>query len=271
MPIEDKFAFSGADLALYKAEEEEAEPAEYTVYILQRVPPAKGYIVGQRTISSQCSGWQVFHLRDFLVGSLEPGINPLPIRLIVFKQNQLLSCSEIASLFVLNATLYHPPPLGSGDGELEGGEELAGLDAITPFHIPSKLLINYIPVLNFFNTNISRVPRDAPNSIARMERGADIRRCRRSDKMAVLQDHVNSRGDNYTILHPVEHNIGECTWEDASREEEVWLYSKQVCAPIKYRVLELLVKTEAGHISVYSNADLAIEECSWMEDPQDTI
>lgn len=224
-----------------------------------------GQTVSSRIISSACNGWQVFHLNQFATDSLQNGYNPLQFKVIVFKNFiKGLNCQEISELFIMgNAVLPLPPwfpavpkPDGSGDGASLGEN---------PFSIPNDKLIDYIPALNlFYSDNASRKRRETEslgsNGVIKMERNRG-KRCFRVDKMTSLQGPIRIRGEEYTILHPVAYNVGEC-----KSDEGKWLFSGQTCGPLKRKSVELLVKKKAekGSISINRNADIVIEECSWI-------
>ena len=243
------------DLALYKVKEEDLT-SEYLIYITYMISLDGGQTVSSRLISSACSGWQVFHLSKFATDSLQNGYNPLRFKVIVFKNYvKALNCQEISELFVMgNAVLPLPPWFpkpaeGSGDGEEEPSN---------PFSIPNDKLVDYIPSLNLFHSeNARRKRREAQgsNGVIKMERNG----CFRVDKMTLLQGDIRISGEDYTILHPVLYNVGEC-----KSDEEKWLFTGQTCAPTKRKSMELLV-AEKNSISINRNADIVIEECSWIE------
>lgn len=151
------------DLALYKASERD-HSSSYKIYILFMHTPRSGHLVVDTTISSACSGWQIFHLdpnvREWLKTSSDP---KLSFRIIV-KRNatKTLSCEQVSDLFLLSASTsqeYEEQGLVEED-EGERGEEGSGEESslpteppskdTNPFPIPRDQQIDYIPILTLF-------------------------------------------------------------------------------------------------------------------------
>ena len=162
-------SYLDVDLALYKATEQDLS-SSYKVYILFMHTPTSVHLVGDRTISSACSGWQVFHLDHYVRDLLEVE-ETLTFRIIVRKYGKSLSCNQISQLFVMNASLsdWSPPPSAEGLAGFGGfvpgpdpeEEEGSGTDdskategsfseETNPFSIPKDELIGYIPILTLF-------------------------------------------------------------------------------------------------------------------------
>ena len=95
----------GADISLYKLEEENAtEAVLYEVLVIYQSTPSFNMLVGQKFIRATSKGWQVFHI-DMVSSSLQLGYNDVLMKLVVFKINEsvkVLTCPEISPLFVLN-------------------------------------------------------------------------------------------------------------------------------------------------------------------------
>lgn len=245
------------DLALYKAKETDLS-SQYLIYITYMTSLEAGFTVSSRIISSACSGWQVFHLGKLVMDSLQNGHNPLPFKVIVFKNFfKGLNCQEISELFVMGNTVLPLPPwfpkpvAGSGDGE----------DTPNPFSIPNDKLVDYIPAVNLFYSGSDKRKRretksQGSNGVIKMERN----RCLRVDKMTLLHGLIKIGGEEYTILHPVLYNVGEC-----KSDQGQWLFTGQTCAPAKLKSVELLVAGKDS-ISTNRNADIVIDECSWIDD-----
>lgn len=259
-PLEDA-GYSGADLALYKAQEP-GPHRDYLIYIIHVTGEGTGYIAAHKPISSSCSGWQVFHLYDYFAYSVKQG-EQAKFRIIIsatsYKQ---LSCREIANLFLLQATFDEPE--ASGGGNLytmdEEEENLLIPESSSRFNIPPDDWIDYIPTLNLFNANVSRTKRDATGTSEGVKVSENTRRCYRAQKMVILPEYVSDRP--YTVELPLDFDVGECQTE--------WLYSKQTCAPTKYRKVAALVKGKGGGLSVlFWLPDVVIEECGWVDDIQD--
>ena len=95
----------GADISLYKLEEENAtEAVLYEVLVIYQSTPSFNMLVGQKFIRATSKGWQVFHI-DMVSSSLQLGYNDVLMKLVVFKIDEsvkVLTCPEISPLFVLN-------------------------------------------------------------------------------------------------------------------------------------------------------------------------
>ncbi len=168
-------AYLDIDLALYKAAEENV--SYYTVYILLLPTPTSAHLVAKRNISSECSGWQVFHLDKYVRDKLEDGLTTLAFQIIVLKnKKERLSCKQVSELFVLNATFSEettplPPPEEGFKGFIPGlaqpttPEDDQGsaedskppestpspaINETNPFSIPEEELIDFIPIINLF-------------------------------------------------------------------------------------------------------------------------
>ena len=95
----------GADISLYKLEEENAtEAVWYNVLIVHQSTPSFNMLVGEKFIRATSKGWQVFHT-DKASSSLQQGYNNVLMKILVFKIDESLkhlTCPEISALFVLN-------------------------------------------------------------------------------------------------------------------------------------------------------------------------
>ena len=95
----------GADISLYKLEEENAtEAVLYEVLFIHQSTPSFNTLVGEKFIRATSKGWQVFHI-DKISSLLQQGYNDVLMKLIVFKideSEKVLTCPEISPLFVLN-------------------------------------------------------------------------------------------------------------------------------------------------------------------------
>ena len=95
----------GADISLYKLEEENAtEAIWYNVLIIHQLRASFSILVGEKYIRATSKGWQVFHV-DKVSPSLQQGYNNVLMKLLVLKIDESLkelTCPEISALFVLN-------------------------------------------------------------------------------------------------------------------------------------------------------------------------
>lgn len=277
--ILDKTEYLAGDLALYKAEETDPS-AFYFVFIIFMVTPTQGHIIANRIINAYCHNWQIFHLDyDVLNKYVVNGYNPFSLRVVVNKNGHKdLRCSEISSLFLLNASFPEnkseemttsPTAKGSGDYS-SGSDDLKPEPVFTeaiqnPFSLPDDELINYIPVLNLFKTG-RRKKREA--SIENL-RGSNSKMLIYSEKDKVLNDqgscqridkiirlNPSNLNATYTIIKPQNYNVGECAFMRRGLKR---MHSK--CIPTNYRPLEMLILQD-NKISVHKNDNIiVIDDC----------
>lgn len=205
------------------------------------------------------------------------GENDMRFRVIVFKNGIVgMSCSQISSVFLMNATYLEdaPPQVqGSGGGlgflERTRREENSLNQTVTSdlFSIPEDKLINYIPVLNIFSAKQQkRRRRNTVDTPTHINITTESGRCYRADKIAVF-DSINIEDEPHTILRPANYNVGECKvgGDGQDKDERPFLepFSEQICVPIKFKSVEMLVRKKTGtrHLSIHRNNDIIIEEC----------
>lgn len=269
----------GADLALYKAQEP-GDARYYLIYIIQLFGEHAGDIVAHKSISSQCHGWQVFHLKESFakyVKQEETAKFRILVSTLSFKQ---LDCNQISNLFLLTAT-----DLSEASGDRENSEEG---ELLTPepntFHIPQSERIDYVPSLNIFETqagtlqlfndNYNRRKRDSVSVSVGVKVSTNTRRCYRAEKMSFLPHSISNRP--YSVIRPLQYDIGECqsvqedkTGDDGQiddEDQEKWLYSKHVCAPTKYqKILSFILQKSSSQLMIYWLPNVVIDECGWIE------
>ena len=259
----------GGDLAIYKAMEPNSSSV-YQVYIFFMESTIGGHLTSSRTISSECNGWQVFHLSEIVTESLQDGLNNLGFRILVTRdQYSVMTCEEIGNVFLINTSyIKNDPPLYiSGDHALffDFDKTIAApqpdqMDTNSsddnPFLIPEDKLIDYIPVLHLFYAT-KRKKRNASTSVSRkdMTRKREVL-CVRMDKEVILTT-MKVKGEEYKIIKPEIYNIGEC--RTVSKETDV----NFECVAIKYTPLEVLAVKETNDqvFSIQSQKNLVIEEC----------
>lgn len=273
--------YTGADLALYKAQEF-GEARDYLIYIIHVINEQAGHLVAYKALSSDCHGWQVFHLDESFsrhVRKDEPVKLQIIVSTITFEQ---LDCSQVSDLFLLTAPMVERPEgaaIASGDHE----------DLLTPkpptpkpnhFNIQSQRL-DYIPTLNVFDVAEGTLPffdrkrRDISNISAITV--SENKGCYREEKVSFLPHYVSDRP--YSVIQPSLYDVGEClvTPKEKSgkdidkvgdKDQEKWPYPNHLCAPTKYTEILSHISTKDGH-QIYWLPDVVIEECGWMKSIQD--
>ncbi len=272
--------YSGLDLALYKAEES-GNSSSYIVRI-EYFTGSAFEIISSRTISSECSGWQVFHIDQIPFNKIfHAGDNVVPLGIVVEKNGAFLSCDDVGSIFVMTGT--EPEPLGSGDyfynywffdyyynpfeDQSTEKEEDSNL-ATNPFSIPDDKLIDYIPVINLFRGDKKRRRRNARS----MSLGEGLitneneRHCRRTDKMVRL-DAIHIDTEVYRVVKPEIFNIGECEFVDKKDDRPSSNSSStDVCAPSSFKPLDMLVarkgKNSKKHVYSIRRKYITVKDCS---------
>lgn len=263
--------YVGADLALYKAQEP-GDTRYYLIYIIQVFGEQAGDIVALKSISSQCHGWQVFHLENSFAKYVKQG-ETAKFRIIVSTLSfQQLDCNQISDLFLLTA----PPSkeLSEASGDRESSELLTPEPNM--FHIPRSERIDYIPTLNIFdaqagtlqlfNDNFNRKKRDTMSVTAGVEVSKNTKRCYRAEKMSFLPYSISDRP--YSVIRPLQYDIGECqsVHEDKTGDDEGQIDDEQVCAPTKYtKILSFISQKSCPQLMIYWLSDLVIDECGWIE------
>lgn len=281
----EKAAYSGADLALYKARQPGVH-MDYLILIIYMTSDSSGYIVAYKQLSSVCSGWQVFHLDDYVTRSLADEetteVSVLKFRIIVSTISyEQLSCQEVSNLFILKAKFDEEEFAASGDsspfiGSSEGRKPLAP-ESTEPALPPLQERIDYLPTLNLFHVNTSRTRRDTGSNIEGSKAVENTRRCYRAENISILQDAIKDH--LYTVVKPEQYDVGECRWEHEDKaaadkertdghDQDRRLHSKQVCAPTKYRGVLAYIKAKGSYL-VVSLPDVVIEECGWVEKSHD--
>ena len=265
--------YTGADLVLYKAQEF-GEVREYVIYIIHVLDEGAGHLVAFKTLSSDCHGWQVFHLEDAFIRHVRPD-KPVKFKIIVstitFDQ---LDCSQVSDIFLLTAPTAEE--VASGDNE----------ELLSPkpnhFNIQSQRL-DYLPTLNVFDVDydillplFGRKRRDIPN-IPATTASKNERRCYRVEKVSFLLHDVSDR--SYSVIQPLLYDVGECqsipigksgegTGKVDDKDQDKWLSPNDLCAPTKYKTIPSHISTKDGH-QIYWLPDMVIEECGWVNSIQD--
>jgi len=267
--VERKSAFLSADLSIYKTEEENASDV-YTIYIIHKVSIAGGYLADHRVIESKCNGWQVFHLYDYLLDLLQDGYNQIDLRIIIFKNDEVLpmNCSEISHVFLMglgcpegsfnNETSFNNDTSTTSDQD----ESMESDHTLTdPFLVLKDERHKFLPILTLFGKEKKRRKRNTNfEKTSPLNRSIETerrRRCYRADKLEVI-DSIEIDSEQHALLQPTSYNIGECKLDYNDGE----LPSEEVCVPTEFSSLEMLV-TKEEQIFIHSNDDIIIEKCGF--------
>lgn len=272
----------GADMAMYKLPENEtSENVTYDVLIIYQESELYYRLVDKKLqLNSTASGWQVFNVDNVATAWSSGGTTSVVFTVHVTRYNgpgagiDILSCAEVASLFVLNE------PIGnSGSAQ--------------PVLYPLEDWEDYIPVLTTFNFRSAeeeRLPhillglgrkrrsrltsslpgRRQPGSKFNEEENGDepfSRGCQVRNNQVHLQDIFPEA----TLIEPATINLGQCSascaldtsLQSLEKPQTVPEDSRAQCKPTKQSDLEVLVRTgNSGPITIQTLTNAIIQECS---------